>query len=370
MTLNEITNRILDNKNTLKVFLLRATTNELSQMTSPCYYPKIHRYYYELLNLCKLSEKELKTFIKETYFPTKAKDFLLVNDPYTNLILIATNFFLNQKDLISAHTCLIFLNLKFYTSTMSINIKYCNPNVFLAALERIPKTHLYRREKTIGNCLMYLSRQIMLRYKKEIQEWNIESLIAMIQETRHRISQSTKSFAKSYYHISKEKGGFLTTSEDEEEGQFGKISLEKGKKLIDDIVTDITVYRLIDKKALTDAKTITKVNIETAINITKSLNNVKFSENIKVCLDLFIRDLSKISDLCKDGYFKYVRNLMSLKRTKKEIYFKQQIYLLTEELVKSFDFYTSYKNLTSQSIFMINLFVALYLTMILRNKIC
>lgn len=368
MTINEITNKILPNKHKLKRFLIRAVTNELGNLSEACYYPKVHRYYYELLDLCKISEKELKTFVKDTYFPTKAKDFLLVNDPYTNLILIITYFFLTQRDPVTAQAALIFLHLKFYTSTMTINIRYCNPNVFLAALERIPKTHLFRREKTIGNSLMYLSKEIMKKYRKSIQDWSVDSLIALIQQARHRISQSVKSFAKSYYKVSKEKGGFRTPSEEEE--PFGKIALEKGKKLIDDVVNDVTVYKHIDKKALAESKAITKISISTASSLVKVLTNVKFSEKITTCLTLFIKDLSKISDLCRTEYFKYVRLLMSVKRSKKPIYFKQQIILLTEELVKEFNFYDSYRKLSFQSKFMTNLFVALYITMVLRNRVC
>lgn len=368
MNISEIINNILPNKNRLKSFLIKSVTNELSGLSEACYYPKIHRYYYELLDLCKISEKELKTFVKETYFPTKAKDFLLVNDPYTNLILIISHFFLTQRDAVTAQTAIIFLHLKFYTSTVTINIRYCNTHVFLAALERIPKTHLFKREKTIGNALMYLSREIMKKYRKTINDWSVESLIALIQQARHRISQSVKSFAKSYYQVVKDKGGFRTPSEEEE--PFGKIALEKGKKLIDDVVSDMTVYKHIDKKSLAEAKTITKISIVTASKLVSALNNVKFSEKITTCLNLFIKDLSRISDLCRTEYFKYVRLLMSVKRSKKPIYFKQQIILLTEELVKEFNFYDSYKKLSFQSKFMINLFIAMYITMVLRNRVC
>jgi len=371
MNIEEIKEGISEKGRQLRSYIIRVTSEELSQLSEPCYYPKLHRYYYELLNLCKLTEKELKIFIKDTYFDTKARHFLLINEPYTNLILIMYKYFLDGKDLVAAQTCMIFLHLKFYSSVMNINIKYCNPPVFKAALDNVSRAHLFRREKTIANSLMYLSDQISRAYRKDIEEWDVERIIRLIQEARSRISQSVKSFAKIYYDIAKGKGGYKAPPEyEEEEEPFSMQAEEQGRRLIDGVVQDITMYKNIDLRARDEAKKLTKISSTTAKRLTEVMGNPKFSENISLCLSLFLRGLKNISNLCKSDYFDYVRGLMAVKRSTKPIYFKQEVNKLTKLLCAEFRYLSTYEKLSAQSKFMTNLFIAFYITMFLRNKVC
>lgn len=371
MTIEEIRKRIEPNSIKLKRYLIKSTSNELTNLSKTCYYPKVHRYYYELLSLCNISEKELKDFVKETYYDTKARTFLLINESYTNLILIICNFFLNEKIYDAAHAAMIFIHIRFYSSLMNINIKYCNSSVFSYTLDNMQKTHLFIREKSIANALMFLSQEMTKKHMKSISNWDNEDLIRMIQESRHRVSQSVKSFASSYYDSAKNKMGYKLTPEyEEEEGGFQAIPSERGKKLIDDIVKDITIYKQIDNKALDDSRKITKISIITSNQITKNICNTKFSDIIRTCLQLFIKSLDNTSQLCKIEYFNNIRKLMSIKRSSKTIYFKQQIIILTEQVCKEFDYSKTYQGLSSQSKLMLHLFVALYITMYVRNKIC
>jgi len=77
-----------------------------------------------------------------------------------------------------------------------------------------------------------------------------------------------------------------------------------------------------------------------------------------------------MSKLCGKSYTDHVRQLMSLKRTKMKIYFKQQINILILDLLKDFDYLEKYNSQTNQTQFLINLFLAYYLTMILKNTLC
>jgi len=83
-----------------------------------------------------------------------------------------------------------------------------------------------------------------------------------------------------------------------------------------------------------------------------------------------IKDLKKTDALCGKEYYTYVRQLMSLKRTRMTIYFKQQVNLLLLQLIDEFGYTKQYYSVTSQTQFLINLYLAYYLTIILRNSVC
>ena len=119
-----------------------------------------------------------------------------------------------------------------------------------------------------------------------------------------------------------------------------------------------------------DAKTITKINLSIATLLSNSITNVKYLDNIKIIMKLFLKGIKDVKTLCGKDYYKYIRDLMSIKRTASVIYFKQQIGELVEKLIDDINYRVKYDKLSNQSKFMINLYIALYITMILKNTIC
>jgi hypothetical protein len=195
-----------------------------------------------------------------------------------------------------------------------------------------------------------------------------------MQESRHRISQSVKSFAQTYYIVS-EKGLGLKTEElptdnEDDENSYQEKSAEKGSRVIEDIVSKIAIYRYKDVTAQEKARTLSKINSSLATQIVNQLNNPKHSDILRLIFKKYIEELSNMKQLCGKEYEKYVRQLMSLKRTKMKIYFKQQVNILLLQLLKDFDYSEKYNSQTSQTQFLINLFLAYYLTMLLRNTLC
>jgi uncharacterized protein YqiB (DUF1249 family) len=100
------------------------------------------------------------------------------------------------------------------------------------------------------------------------------------------------------------------------------------------------------------------------------LNNTKYSDLLRIILKKYIEELSDMKQLCGKSYDDHIRKLMSLKRTKQKIYFKQQINILLTSLLKDFKYLDKYNKQTSQTQFLMNLFLAYYLTMIIKNTLC
>ena len=370
--MDQILKKAKINKNSLKSTIVRIAAKELTQLSEPCHYPKFHKYQYDLYRQTNLTERDCKDFVSRFYKGTKWAKFLLIKDPVTNLLVVIMHYFLKQNDYKAYSYTMLFHMVRTYTNLMNRQIKFCNEDVFKYALEHLNKTHLFSREKTIPNAILFLSNIMSKKYEKYIKEGDVNKIGDFIQEARTRLSQSIKSFATLYYKASKEGAGVRSPYEGEEGEQNSHQyeTMKKSERLIDEITKKITVYKLLDKKALTDAKTISKIKMSLATLIANSLTDIKYSDKIKHIYRLFIKDIKNINALCGKGYFTYVKRLMSLKRTNELVYFKQQVNVLLMLIIKEIKYEDKYNKVTSQSQFNINTFLAYYLTMIIRNSLC
>jgi hypothetical protein len=254
---------------------------------------------------------------------------------------------------------------------MNKQIQFCNKDAFKYALENIAKTHLFVREGTIPNALVFLSREMEKAYTKDIINKDVNRVILFITVCRTRVSQSIKSFAELYYHASKEGLGIRQPKEDEEErGEIQHQQLERSSRVINSVVRKITVYRVVDKKAVEMAKNLTKIRSSLATMISSNITDVKYADDLKTILELFVKDLQNVSYLCGDEFFTYVKSLMAIKRTKSIIYFKKQINDLLLSVLKTLKYEKEYNKLTKQTQSLINLYLAFYLTIVFRNTIC
>lgn len=369
-TLNQIAKI---NHGGLKRFIMKTTAKELLALSEPCYYPKLKKNYFDMLHLCGLKEKDVKDYVKRFYYGLKAAEFQLQKDPIANLIIYIMHYFLAKKDTSGYTVTMAYFVLRNYANLIHKQFKYCNPDAFKYALEHLAKTHLYIREKTIANSLFFMSKEIMRRYTTSVKDGNAEGIAKMITETRTRVSQSIKSFAELYYKA-QEKGTIVRNpyeGEDEDTGnKFQEQTQDKYQRIIDSITKKICVYKYIDKRAMSDAKTITKINLSLATLLSNSVASVQYIDSIKVIMKLFLKDIKEVKTICGKEYYKYIRDLMSIKRTSSPIYFKQQVNQLVEKLIDDIKYREKYDKLSNQSKFMINLYIGLYATMILKNTIC
>jgi hypothetical protein len=345
---------------------------ELSKLSEPCYYPRLKPTYHDMLRQLRITDNDMKAFIKRLYKGTKAEKWNLWRMPDHNLMMLVMHIFLKNKNKEGYEAAMLYYMIRQYSHLIQKHIRYCNIDLFRYVLETLTKTHLFSREKTIGNSLIHLSKELQKRFTKGILEWDMDELIMFISVSRHRISQSVKSFSEHYYRAHRQGTKIGTHEEASEDDEFMTqlITLEKGKRVIDDAVKKITVYKTIDRKAVVDAKKVTKVRSSIADMMIRSINELKYGNDIKSILQLFVKDATKTSVVCGNDYYAYVKRLMSVKRTRSKLYFKQQVNVLVLKILRENDFINTYNSYTSQTQFIINSFLAYYLTMLLRNNIC
>lgn len=370
--MEELLSKAKINKPLLKRALTKIVGTNLSRLSEPCFYPAIRKNYHELLRICGLTERDVKDFTKRRWGKRKEFRFKVHMDPKSNFYIFLMQYFLLERDQKSFLTAMIFFIVRYYTNLMFKQIEFCNPALFKYALEHLTKTHLFSREKTIPNALYYLSKEMVKKYQNDLKSNDLDRISKFMQESRTRISQSIKSFAGTYYKASREGTGITTLPEpaEAEEDTYQYQVVEKSIRSVDEVTRKITVYKFIDKKAKEEAKKLTRVGSELAELIPSGLTNTKYSDDIRITLQLFVKDLKNVNVICGKAYYEYVRRLMALKRTKSTLYFKQRINILLLKVLGDIKFKKKYESLTSQTKSLVNLFLAYYLTMALRNTIC
>lgn len=355
----------------LKKTIHRITAYELSSLSEPCYYPSLKKYYYELLHICKLKEKDITQYVTRFYKGTEASKWKLHKDPISNFLIFLMITMNKRREISTYKSLLIFYIIRNYTNLIHKQMQFCNPDTFKYALDNLAKTHLFSREKTIPGSLFYMSKEMDARYGQSLKTGDVEGVAKFITECRTRISQSLKSFAEIYYKAGKEGLAIRNPKENDENDENQQYQqLEKSSRVINDVVKSITVYKTIDSKAVNDSRALTKIRASIATEVSHSLMNIKYSDNIRLILELFVKELSQVGHLCGNEFYKNVRNLMSIKRTKSLIYFKQQINLLLQLLLKDMKFNKEFDKLTNQTQSLISLYLAYYLTITMRNSIC
>jgi len=365
------------NRSLLRRKISTDSANEMMSLSKPCYTSPSKKREFELLHLCGLTDKDIGDFVKRFYVfepPRQSQDKILM-DHSTNLLLFILHYFLVNNEYQTFLSTMNLLCIKFYSSRLKVHFRsYCDPETFELALNSLPQNHIFAREKTIPNALFYFAKTIGSKHEKILKEFdNPEKISKFVYELRHRIAQSVRSFANLYYEITEKGKDQFYKQQDEtmgqEEYQFGQ--MDKKQRLASEISREITVYKHKDQRALDAAKQLTKVNQLTADTIVTILGDPKYDDSVRVILQLFLREIKTKDDICGMRFTQLVQKLMSIKRTKQQIYFKQQVTDLTCKLVKTTKTMEDrYDHLTPQSKFYVSLFVAYYLTFFLRNKVC
>jgi len=356
----------------LRRYMLRTAGEELSKLVEPCYYPPVKKHFYEILNMVGLKEKDIKEFRNRFYKEIGPKAGLLVRELQTNLLIFTMFVALRKRDRVLYQATINYMGIRYYSNLMHKQIPYCNPEVFKYALEHLTKTHLFAREKTIPNAIMFLSREMVKRHTPSIQAADPDKIADFILVYRHRISQSIKSFAELYYRAAKE-GVAIKKPYEPEEGMEDPAELqkvEKASRVIDQIVKKITVYKEVDKKAIDEAKKLTKISAVLAQQIANTIADLKYSDDIKMILHLFLKNVTSVKQICGKDYYDYVKKLMAIKRLGNRVSFKQVVGDTLMKVAVDLDYVDRYDRFTTQTKFVINLYLAYYITMVLRNSVC
>jgi hypothetical protein len=356
----------------IKSLTAKVVAKTLSSLAEPCYYPDLKKYYYEYLKLSGLTEKDVREFSKRRWKGRKEAKFATQTQPLANFYVFLIEYFLKKRDKTTYQYLMAFYVIRHYANLMHKHFTYCNDDTFKYALETLTKTHLFAREKTIANALYFMAQQMINKWTRGLRNGDLDSISAFMQESRHRVSQSIKSFAQTYYKASEEDHGIKAGDipNEDDENSYQQQDGPKANKIIDDVTKKITIYRYVDRKGQEEARALVKISASLATQIVGKLNNPKHADSIRLILKLFIKDLKNTNSICGKDYYTYVRQLMSLKRTRMRVYFKQQVNLLLLQLIDEFGYGKTYYSLTSQTQFLINLYLAYYLTIILKNSVC
>lgn len=359
------------NDSRLKSHLTRVVAKNLGALSEPCYYPQVKKNYYEFLKMTGLTEKDIKEFAKRRWKGRKEAKFATQTNAIANFYVFLLQYFLKKRDKTAYKYMMVFFVVRHYANLMHKTFKYCNEDTFKYALEVLTKTHLFAREKTIPNALFFISGDMVRRWSRGLRSESLDDISRFMQDSRTRVSQSMKSFAQTYYKAAEE-GAMIRSDEEpsDEENVYQIKAADKGNKLADEITKKITVYRVSDRRAQETSRNLAKINSSLATQIVSKINNIKYADNLRIIYRLFLKDLKSADSLCGKKYESYVRQLMSIKRTKMKIYFKQQVNILLINLLEEIDYKKKYNKLTSQTQFLINLYLAYYLTMVLKNTVC
>lgn len=293
-----------------KRYIQNVTAKELASLSTPCYYPKTKRPYFELLNTLKLSNNEFKKFVLETYKGTKAERWVLWKDVGTNLLIYCMYLFLKERDIKSYFTTMVYYMIFQYSRLMNKQIKYCYPETFEVTLSSISRLHLFVREKGIANALYFLAKEADKRFRDSIKNWDLEQIILFIGISRHRISQSVKSFAEAYYS-NRQSSVSIKTQTEPSETQAALADNKLKDKIISDMAQKLTVYKAIDNQAVQMASTSCQLNFSEANMIMNKLANVKYQSVVHTILTRTIKTISSTHDLCnKKIFMQKVRSLI------------------------------------------------------------
>ncbi len=346
--------------------ILEIVSYNLSALSQPCFRPSLKVHFYELIKLCNVTEKQLRQFTHEMWRGRKESRFDLHNDHIVIFYLKIAQYFLNltppRKDV--AKYIIVMIAIKHWTAR---NIKHfkvvCQPDIFALALERMSKTHLFSRERSIPNALFFLSNEAFKRFEFAIKNWNIDEISKFIIIFRHRIAQSLRSFAEKYYAISKSGEGIRTQKEilDAEGKNIVQIT-SSTNRFAESLAKKITIDKHISKNSVKSALSLSKVDEKVGDQLLKELSNSMYVDNITDCLTLLLQPISKISYICGPEYYKYVKKLLSQKITNKTT-FKFQIISLLDKLI------SGDKNL-SKIKSNLCIFIAYFLALTVRENLC
>jgi hypothetical protein len=216
----------------LRSLIVRIVAKNLSSLAEPCYYPELKKHYYEFLKLSGLTEKDIKEFVKRRWKGRKEAKFLTTTDPIANFYVFLMSYFLSKKDKQAYINLMVLYIIRHYSALLHKHFKFCNDDIFKYTLETLTKTHLFHREKTISNALYYMGQEMIRKWTKGIGKNDLDNISAFMIESRHRVSQSIKSFAQTYYKISEEGVGIKTEElpGEEDENSYQTQSTERSTK--------------------------------------------------------------------------------------------------------------------------------------------
>jgi len=351
-------------------YIMNHVSLEFSNLVESCYYPKTSNIFKDLLNMCNTNEKLLMQYSLEKYGEQKSQ-FKLVHDPYTTLLILIVQEYLNHGNLMGAQMAFHLFSLRTYSNTLyhfttskkNGNKKsLCLNDVFQSALESLSNNHIFRKKKTIAASIIYFSSDVFTKFKTALVEDDSNKIFAMIYSLKNRIKQSVRSLMNKYYEIYKNKQANITG----DEVDYDTTRETKLKTFISRVGDDICIYRKRNSVAIQQAVSITKFNKKLAVEFSECIAQPRFIDDVKLMYYLLLRDLPETSMIKQVKFLDHIRALMAIKSTKAKLYFKKSIDDILQKVIDELSLHEWYDHLTIQSKSVARNYVAYYLCLYLR----
>lgn len=374
---NVVIRSIEDNKTIISVFdilqlkryLMIHVAQEYSNLVEPCYYPKVSMIFRDLLAIANTTEEKLKRYSLEKYGPQR-ESFKIVHDPYTTLLVLFVQEFLKNNDYNGAQAAFDLFALRTYSNTLhkfttpkgSNRQPICIDDVFRSALDSLSLNHIFKKKKTISSSIAYFSRDILMKYKRALEEDDSNRIFNMIYSLKNRIKQSVKSLMVKYYDIYKNKSANKTKDEE----TYDTTHETRLRAFVDRVAEDMCVYRKKNNLALQMATQLVKFNRKYSLQYADSLGQPKFSDDIKLAYYLLLKDLPDFSIIKQNKFLDYIKTKLGIKSTKQQVYFKKTINDIQLKIIDDLGLNNWYTGLTIQSKAVSRNFIAYYLAFYLR----
>lgn len=352
--------------------IARQVGSDINGLTEPCY--EVHTVKFEatLYRNLGIVKKDISSFVKRTYEGTDYLRLQTVSVPYTVLLTYLYHKYVKANKRQMAETILLYILIKFYGSVFHRQFpQFCDKDTFRYTIDTITKRHIFYREKTIANALIYWSREMNKQFFPLMKEWNPHVVKKFIIDLKNRVSQSTKSFAQHYYANREAGKGVSIEKEPETDDQknlFQTTTAATGKAAIEKFIKSFYVYKNYDQNVIQEAKKVSRVKNHLAESIIPTIHNKSSEENIKIILTSFLRDMPDLNYLCRPDFYKHVKKIMMPRKFKDKFIFINYVVQFTDSaLASSSDTLTKISDRDKSALY---LFVAFYITLSFRKLFC
>lgn len=327
--------------------------SELSNLGKVCYYPKMVRYFEDLISELQLTNEDIKRF-KETNIGKRYSSFSILNDKQTLMLVIAIIYFARRKQLDVSELFFLFLAVKLHSNLMHKHFKFCQPDAYAMALERISHKHLYKVKGGIPSAIKYVSDTEFKKYRIVLGSNRLtdDSIVKMVYALRTRLSQSIKSFAETYYKITEEGGGH-TTSEDVE---------DKLERIADKIAMTMCTYGQVDKGAVSSAILKSGIRKELGLTIASEMSDPDYKDSIRFII-ILIHRLSSIKNICSESKRLLIVRKIESGQKVGNYAIRERILELINGLPSAYSLKTTHKS-------QVVMFVSHYLTLYIQRRVC
>jgi len=277
-----------------------------------------------------------------------------------------------------AETILLYLLIKFYGSSYEKFFpEGCQDPVFRYTIDNIVQVHLFYREKTIANSLIFLSRYTQKKFFNRIKknlEWNPELMHDFMHDAKQKVNQSTRSFANAYYRNAETgKGVGVQVDADDDADNKNMFQTTTGAgsgntAAVEKFIKSMYVYKNNDRRALDEAKKRSRVKNNLAESMLPLIHSRSSEETVKIILISFMKNILDTKSLCGPEFYKMVSGLMYKRILKDSFIFKNLIIDFSDSLYENV-MSTSIKTGTRDKI-SARIFVAFYITISFRNLFC